>query len=100
MLTGLFFSRAFCQPSKVTAGIMAPMEGANWAVGPGFAPIGYVAHWYVIGHCVGIMAVHGVSQTRVLATSHPVPPNLALPPIPPTPSISDTDSRKGQQKIP
>ena len=33
MLTGLLFSRAFCRPSRVTAGTMGPMEGANWTVG-------------------------------------------------------------------
>ena len=32
MLTGLLFSRAFCRPSRVTAGTMGPMEGANWTV--------------------------------------------------------------------
>ena len=33
MLTGLLFSRAFCQPSRVRARTMGPMEGANWTVG-------------------------------------------------------------------
>ena len=33
MLTGLLFSRAFCQPSRVTAEIMGLMEGTNWTVG-------------------------------------------------------------------
>ena len=33
MLTGLLFSRAFCRPSRVTAGTMGPLEGANWTVG-------------------------------------------------------------------
>ena len=33
MLTGLLFSRAFCRSSRVTAGTMGPMEGANWTVG-------------------------------------------------------------------
>ena len=33
MLTGLLFSRAFCRPSRVTAGTMGPMEGTNWTVG-------------------------------------------------------------------
>ena len=31
--------------------------------GPGFAPTVYVAHYRVVGHCVRIMAAHGVSQT-------------------------------------
>ena len=33
----------------------------------------YVAQ-YMIGHCVGIMAAHGVSQTVVFATSYPTHP--------------------------
>ena len=61
-----------------------------------FAPTGYVTHCCVIGHCVGVMAVHGVPQGVVFATSHPTHPCLfhpnlpclALLPIPPTPSIS------------
>ena len=40
MLTGLLFSRAFCRPSRVTAGTMGPMEGANWTVG-----ICICSHW-------------------------------------------------------
>ena len=74
--------------------------------GPVFAPTGCVAQWCVIGHCVGIMAAHGVSLRVVFATSlpthtsssHPTPPCLALPPIPPTPSIINTDDRKRWQK--
>ena len=85
--------------------------------GHGFAPTDYVAHWCVIGHCVGVMAAHGVSQTEVLppptlphppthlnpshsTPPHPFPPHPTLSPIPLTPSISNTDGRKRQQKIP
>ena len=50
---------------------------------PGFAPTDFVAHWCVVGHRVGIMAAHGVSQMEVFSTFHPIPS-----PIPPTPSIS------------
>ena len=57
------------------AGTMAPMEGTNWAGGPGFTPTDYVAHYCAIGYCVGIMAAHGVSQMAVFATSHPTPPH-------------------------
>ena len=32
MLTGLLFSRTFCRPSRVMAGTIGPMEGANWTV--------------------------------------------------------------------
>ena len=66
-------------------------------------PTGCVAHWSVIGHCVGIMAAHGVSLGVVFATSlptHPSPSHPTQPPIPPTPSIINTDGRKGRQKIP
>ena len=47
--------------------------------GPVFAPTGYVAHWCVIGHCVGIMAAHGVSLEVVFATSHPTRDEPILP---------------------
>ena len=48
---------------------------------PGFAPSDYTADYCVIGHCVGVMATHGVSQMVVFATSHTICPT----PIPPTP---------------
>ena len=41
---------------------------------PRFAPNDYVAHQCVIGHCVGLIAAHGVSQMRVFVTSHPTHP--------------------------
>ena len=102
MLTGLLSLRAFCWPYKV-------MEQEHpWRVpigqwGPGFAPTDYVAHWWVIGHCVGIMAAHGMSQARVFVTSHhtssrPTPPCPVAHPN--HPSIINNDSRKGWQKIP
>ena len=34
---------------------------------------------YVIGHCVGVMAAHGVSQGVVFATSHPTHPSRSTP---------------------
>ena len=59
---------------------MRPMEGANGQWGPVFAPTGCVAHWCVIGHCVGVMAAHGVSLGVVFATSLPthLPPLLSI----------------------
>ena len=102
MLTGLLFSRAFCQPSKKSQlehwhPWRAPI--GQWGP-PGFIPTEYVAHWCVIGHCVAIMATHGVSQTGFFCY---LPPHLVLPhctplPIPPSPSIINTDGRKRQQK--
>ena len=70
---------------------------------PVSASTGCVAHCCVIGYSVGIMAAHGVSLGVVFATSHPTPPHPiplhpTQPPIPPTPSIINTDGRKGQQK--
>ena len=60
---------------------MGPMEGPIGQWGPVFAPTGCVAHWCVIGHCVGILVAHGVSLGVVFATS--------LPPSPPTPPRSN-----------
>ena len=85
---------------------MAPWRVPIGQWGPGLAATDYAAHYCVIGHCVGAMAAHGVSQTKVFATSHPTrhspshttPPRPAPQPIPPTPSIINTDGRKGQQK--
>ena len=100
MLTGLLFSRHFTNPPKSRLEQWHPWREPIGQWGPGFAPTDYVAHWCVIGQCVGVMAAHGVSQTRVFATSHPTP---SLPtPLPPThhthPSIINTDGKKGQQK--
>ena len=47
--------------------------------GPVFAPTDYVAHFCIIGHCVGIMAAHGVFIGVVFATSYPTTPTL--PPL-------------------
>ena len=101
MLTGLLFSRAFCQPSRVTAGTMGPIEGANWTVRTCIC-----SHW-LFGplECYwplcGLMAAHGVSLGVVFATSlptHPSPSHPAPPPIPPTPLLSilmvERDSKK------
>ena len=103
MLTGLLFSRAFCQPSRVTAGTMGPMEGTNWTVGSCICshwlcgPL--LCYWPLCGH-------HGYSwdvprNGFCHLPPHPplaVPPHTALPPIPPTPSIINADGRKGWQK--
>ena len=103
MLTGLLFSRAFCRPSRVTAGTMGLMEGANWTVGTCICshrlcgPL--ECYWPLCGR-------HGCSWSVpkggfCLLPPHPplpVPPHPAPPPIPPTPSIIYTDGRKGRQK--
>ena len=123
MLTGLLFSRAFCRPSRVTAGTMGPMEGANWTVrtcicshwlcGP------LECYWSQCGRHGCSCSVPRGGFCHLPPThpspyhpspSHPTPPHLpshpplpvpphpAPPPIPPTPSIIDTDGRKGRQK--
>ena len=100
MLTGLLFWRAFYQPSKVTAGTMAPIEGANWAVGTCICshelcgPL--VCYWPL---CGGHGCSWGVSRGGFCHLP-PHPPLPALPPIPPTPSIINIDGRKGWQKEP
>ena len=68
--------------------------------GPGFAPTGYVAHWCVIGHCVGIMAAHGVSQGVVFATSHPSPfhPTPPYCPAHPPPLLSMLTAERDSKK--
>ena len=62
--------------------------------GPVSAPTDCVAHWSVIGHCVGVMDAHGVSLKVVFASSLPTHPSSSHP----TPSIIYTDGRKGRQK--
>ena len=76
MLTGLLFSRAFCQPSRVMAGTMEPMDGTNWTVGTCICshwlcgPL--VCYWILCGR-------HGCSW------SVPRGGFCHLPPSPPTP---------------
>ena len=67
---------------------------------PVFAPTGYVAHWCVISHRVGIMAVHGVSQGVVFATSHPSPTHPTLPhrPSHPPPLLSILTAERDGKK--
>ena len=106
MLTGLLFSRRFANPPESWLEQWDPWRVPIGQWEPVFAPTGCVAHWCVIGHCVGVMAAHGVSLGVVFATSlpthppHPTPPHLTSPPIPPSPSVINTDGRKGQQKLP
>ena len=51
---------------------------------------------YVIGHCVGIMAAHRMSQEVVFATSHPTLPRLPSHP----PPYYQCWWQKGMAKIP
>ena len=104
MLTGLLFSRAFCRPSRVTAGAMGPMEGANWTVrtcicshwlcGP------LECYWPLCGchGCSWSVPRSSFSHLPPSLPPHPTPPHPAPPPIPLTPSIINTDGRKGWQK--
>ena len=100
MLTGVLFSRAFCQPSRVTARTMGPMEGANWTVGTCICshwlcgPLEcywplcgrHGCSWSVPRGGVGVMDAHGVSLGVVFATSLPTHPSPSHPsPSHPTP---------------
>ena len=102
MLNGILFSRAFCRPSRVTAGTMGPMEGANWTVGTCIC-----SHWLcgLLEYYWPLCGHHGCSWSVPRGGFCHLPPHPPLPvppapPIPPTPSIINTDGRKGQQKIP
>ena len=111
MLTGLLFSRAFCRPSRVTAGTMGPMEGANWTVGTCIrshwlrGPL--ECYWPLCGRngCSwsvprgGFCHLPPSPPTPPRPTPpRPTPPHPTPPPISPTPSIINTDGRKGRQK--
>ena len=72
---------------------------------PTSASTGCVAHWCVIGHFMGVMAVMKCPKGRFLPPTTPPTPPLSVPRRPaahhPTPgSIINTDGRKGRQKIP
>ena len=74
--------------------------------GPIFANTGYVAHWCVIDHCVGIMAAHGVSLGVVFATfyptyptpPHPTPPHPTPHPSHPLPLLSILTAERDGKK--
>ena len=85
MLTGLLFSRAFCRSSRVTAGTMGPMEGANWTVGTCIC-----SHW-LCGTLVcywPLCGRHGCSWSVPRGGFCHLPPHPPHPPTPlhPTPS--------------
>ena len=92
MLTGLLFSRAFSDPPESPLEQWDPWRAPTieqW--GPVSAPTSCVAHWSVLGHCVGVMAAHGVSLGVVFATSLPpslhTHPPLPVPPHPAPPRL-------------
>ena len=90
MLTGLLFSRAFCRPSRVTAGTMGPLEGANWTVGTCicsrwlYGPL--ECYWTLCGRNDCSWSVPRVVFATSLPTypspSHPTPPHLPSHPPP------------------
>ena len=91
MLTSLLFSRAFCRPSRVTAGTMGPMEGANWTLGTCICfhwlcgPL--VCYWPLCGHhgCSWSVLIGVVFATSLFthpSLSHPTPPRLSSHPPP------------------
>ena len=90
MLTGLLFSRAFCRPSRVTAGTMRSMEGANWTVRTCIC-----SHWLCgpLGCYWPLCGRHGCSWSVprggfcLLPPHPPSPPHPTPPyPVPPQPT--------------
>ena len=110
MLTGLLFSRAFCRPSRVTAGTMRPMEGANWTVGTCIC-----SHW-LCGplECYWpLCGRHGCSWSvprggfchlppHPPTPPRPTPPRPASPPLPshPPPLLSILTAERDGKKYP
>ena len=100
MLTGLLFSREFCRSSRVTAGTMGPMEGANWPVGTCIC-----SHW-LCGplECYWpLCGRHGCSWSVPrggFCHLPPCPPHPTPPHVPSHPLLyyPNTDGRKGRQK--
>ena len=76
MLTGLLFSRAFCRPSRVMAGTMGPMEGANWTVRTCIC-----SHWL----CGPLECYWPLCGRHGCSWSVPRGGFCHLPPSPPTP---------------
>ena len=76
MLTGLLFSRAFCRPSRVTAGTMGFMEGANWIVGTCIC-----SHWL----CGPLLCYWPLFKRHGCSWSVHRGDFCHLPPHPPTP---------------
>ena len=87
----------FADPPKSQLEQWHPWRAPIGQWGPGFASTDYVAHYRVIGHCVDVMAAYGVSQIMVFSTTHPPQPHH---PVPPQPSIINTDGTKKWQKVP
>ena len=100
MLTGLGH---FADPPESQLEQWDPWRAPIGQWGPVSAPTGCVAYWSVIGHCVGVMVVHGVSLGGDFCTSlpthpspsHPTPPRLPSHP-PPLSSIltAERDGKK------
>ena len=106
MLTGLLFSRAFYQSSRVTAGTMEPMEGANWTVGTCICfhwlcgPL--LCYWPLCGHHGCPWSVpRGCFCHFPPHPPLPIPPHPTPPPIPPTRSIISilTAERDGKRYL-
>ena len=107
MLTGLLFSRAFCRPSRLTAGTMGPMEGTNWTVGTCICshwlrgPL--VCYWPLCGRHGCSWSVprggfcHLPPHRPLPVPHHPAPPHLPSHP-PPLSSIL-TAERDGKNTL-
>ena len=83
MLTSLLFSGHFADPPESRLEQWDPWRAPIGQWRPVFALTGCVAHWCVIGHCVGVMAAHGVSLPRGgFCHLPPHPPRPILPRLP------------------
>ena len=100
-----FLKGIFADPPESRLEQWDPWRAPIGQWGPMSAPTGCVAHWGVIGHCVGVMDAHGVSLGVVFATSlpthpsasHPTPPRL---PSHPPPLLSILTAERDGKKYP
>ena len=86
MLTGLLFSRAFCQPSKVMAETMGPMGAPIGQWGPVFSPTGLWPTGVILATVWALWLLMGCPKGWFFPPpTPPHPPTLPLP-IPPHPT--------------
>ena len=102
----VYFSQGhFADPPESRLEQWDPWRAPIGQWGPVSAPTGCVAHWSVIGHCVGVMDAHGVSLGVVFATSlptHPSPSHPNPPRLPsyPPPLLSILTAERDGKKYP
>ena len=103
MLTGLLSQGHSADLTKSQQKQWHPWRVPIGQWGPRFTPTDYVAHYCVIGHCVGIIAAYGMSQMVAFATSHHINPSPSHPTLSHHPShppplsailMADRDGKK------